>query len=174
MLYSSTYKSPFGKLSIVCDNNSLHGIWFENQKYFQASLTEIPIINELHPYSLVVKSWLSHYFNGERPAIDELILSPNVTNFRKRVLTILQEIPYGETISYKEIGQAMTNSPMSAQAIGGAVGHNPIAIVIPCHRVVGTNGNLTGYAAGINTKIKLLAHERVNLDNLFISNQKGL
>lgn len=118
------------------------------------------------------KKWLDEYFNGKKPEISELDLAPNGSEFAKNVWEILCEIPYGKVTTYGEIAKKMAKimhkEKMSAQAVGGAVGHNPISIIIPCHRVVGANGSLTGYAGGIDKKIYLLKHEQVNMENLFV------
>ena len=109
------------------------------------------------------KEWLDRYFAGEKPRISELKLEPAGSEFRKAVWEALCQIPYGEVVTYGELAQKMAvlhnRERMSAQAVGGAVGHNAISIIIPCHRVVGANGSLTGYAGGIDKKIKLLTHE---------------
>ena len=118
------------------------------------------------------KKWLDEYFNGKKPEITELDLAPIGSEFAKNVWEILCEIPYGKVTTYGEIAKKMAKimhkEKMSAQAVGGAVGHNPISIIIPCHRVVGANGSLTGYAGGIDKKIYLLKHEQVNMENLFV------
>ena len=118
------------------------------------------------------KKWLDEYFNGKKPEISELDLAPIGSEFAKNVWEILCEIPYGKVTTYGEIAKKMATimhkEKMSAQAVGGAVGHNPISIIIPCHRVVGANGSLTGYAGGIDKKIYLLKHEQVNMENLFV------
>lgn len=118
------------------------------------------------------KKWLDRYFKGKKPEISELPISPTGNDFRQRVWQILCEIPYGEICTYGDIAKIIAKENgkerMSAQAIGGAVGHNPISIIIPCHSVVSSNGSLTGYAGGIKTKLKLLEHEGVNMDGLFI------
>ncbi len=118
------------------------------------------------------KRWLDRYFAGERPTISELPLAPRGSEFRQGVWDILCEIPYGEVITYGDIAKKMAvkmnKKRMSSQAVGGAVGHNPISIIIPCHRVVGSNGSLTGYGGGIGTKIKLLELERVDMSSLFV------
>ena len=117
------------------------------------------------------KEWLDIYFSGKKPDFIPTINIENASNFRKQVWQILLKIPYGKTITYGEISKQIeqeTENKVSAQAVGGAVGHNPISIIVPCHRVVGFNGNLTGYAGGIDRKIKLLKIEKVNLKNLFI------
>ena len=117
------------------------------------------------------KKWLDRYFNGEKPEISELNLSPNGSIFAKNVWKLLCKIPYGKTTTYgelaKKVAEVMGKNRMSAQAVGGAVGHNPISIIIPCHRVVGADGSLTGYAGGIDKKIKLLEHEKVDISKLY-------
>ena len=118
------------------------------------------------------KEWLDRYFAGEKPLINELKLAPEGSDFRKAVWKILCEIPYGETFTYGEIAETLAKrngvKKMSAQAVGGAVGHNPISIIIPCHRVVGKNGSLTGYAGGVDKKQKLLALEGADMSALFV------
>ena len=118
------------------------------------------------------KDWLDRYFDGEKPVADELPLAPVGRKFRHEVWRILCEIPYGEVITYGDIAKKMAakmgRTSMSGQAIGGAVGHNPVSIIIPCHRVVGANGSLTGYAGGIPAKIKLLELEGVDMSRLFV------
>ena len=117
------------------------------------------------------RGWLDRYFAGGRPSLCELPLAPAGSEFRQGVWSILCEIPYGEVTTYgdiaKKVAARMGNKSMSAQAVGGAVGHNPISIIIPCHRVVGSNGSLTGYAGGIKTKIKLLELEGADMTPLF-------
>jgi methylated-DNA-[protein]-cysteine S-methyltransferase len=124
------------------------------------------------PIFQAAKSWLDRYFFGGKPAIRELPLAPVGTEFRQGVWEILCGIPYGEVITYGEIAKRMAarlgRESMSGQAVGGAVGHNPISIIIPCHRVVGASGSLTGYAGGIENKIKLLELEEVDLSGLFV------
>ena len=118
------------------------------------------------------KQWLDRYFAGDKPNISELALEPSGGEFRKIVWEILCKIPYGETITYGEIAKKvaikMNKKSMSSQAVGGAVGHNPISIIIPCHRVVGVKGNLTGYAGGIDKKVRLLEHEGVDMSKFFV------
>lgn len=171
MIYKTHYKSPVGDILLASKNDKLIGLWIEGQKYYLANLKE-KIIEKENEILIKTKKWLDRYFNGEKPEISELDLDPIGSDFRKSVWKILVEIPYGKVITYndiaKEIAKQKGIETMSAQAVGGAVGHNPISIIIPCHRVVGTNGSLTGYAGGIDKKIKLLKHENVNMDNLFI------
>ena len=122
--------------------------------------------------ALGVDHELDRYFAGEKPEISELPLAPIGGEFRQAVWKILCEIPYGQVTTYGEIAKKIAaqrnRKTMSAQAVGGAVGHNPISIIIPCHRVVGSNGSLTGYAGGIDLKIKLLEHEGVDLSKFFV------
>jgi methylated-DNA-[protein]-cysteine S-methyltransferase len=165
ILYSTWIDSPLGKLMLASDEKNLTGLWMEGQKYFGASLTENTIEkNGLAIFSAVQK-WLDNYFAGKNPAISALPLAPTGSGFRKSVWDILCNIPYGKVITYGEIAALMaakTNKQsMSSQAVGGAVGHNPISIIIPCHRVIGAGGNLTGYAGGIDKKIKLLELEGI-------------
>ena len=129
------------------------------------------------PVFIKVKKWLERYFNGENPSIKELPLAPQGNDFRQRVWDILCKIPYGETVTYGDIAKEIANSlgrkSMSAQAVGGAVGHNPISILIPCHRVIGVNGSLTGYAGGIERKKALLKLERGDIEPLLISKKSS-
>ena len=172
MISTAHYNSPLGDILLASKDNKLIGLWIEGQKYFLSSIKEHIQETSNDGVLLATKSWLDRYFNGQKPNIDELNLSPIGSDFRQAVWKILCKIPYGETITYndiaKEIARQRKIKKMSAQAIGGAVGHNPISIIIPCHRVVGTNGNLTGYAGGIEKKIWLLRHEHVNMENFFI------
>lgn len=172
MIYTSTYKSPIGNLLIASKDNKLVGLWMENQKYYLSNFKEEIVEMENLEILERTKKWLDRYFNGEKPKINELEISPIGSEFRKSVWEILKNIPYGEVITYNDIAKELAKQKgikkMSAQAVGGAVGHNPISIIIPCHRVVGTNGSLTGYAGGIKKKIYLLKHEKVNMNKLFV------
>lgn len=162
----------FGKILLASKDNKLIGLWIDSQKYFLGNLKEEMQEKEDEIIFVKTKKWLDRYFNGEKPKISELDLAPMGSDFAKNVWKILCEIPYGEVTTYgeiaKKIAKIMNKDKMSAQAIGGAVGHNPISIIIPCHRVVGSNGSLTGYAGGIDKKIKLLEHENVDMSNLYI------
>lgn len=176
MFYYTNYSSKVGKLTIVSDEKNIVGLWIENQKYFCSNMPSGELKEEETPILRNAKTWLDKYFKGEKPNINELSLKPEGSEFRKLVWKFLCDIPYGKTITYKEIAEkvakAQGKEKTSAQAVGGAVGHNPISIIIPCHRVVGTDGNLTGYAGGIDIKIKLLAHEKVDMKNLYIPRNK--
>ena len=165
--------SPIGSITLACDEKeNIVGLWMEGQKYFGDTIDSEMIENHNLEIFKKAKNWLDRYFRGEKPEISELPLAPIGNSFRQRVWQILCEIPYGEVTTYGDIAKIIAKEKgkvkMSAQAIGGAVGHNPISIIIPCHRVVSSNGSLTGYSGGIKTKIKLLKHEGVNMDKLFI------
>lgn len=172
MYCKSYYTSPIGNLTLACDEKeNLIGLWIEGQKYFGDTVDSEMIANNNLKIFNKTKKWLDRYFRGEKPEILELPLNPIGNDFRQRVWQILCEIPYGKVTTYGDIAKIIAKEQgkerMSAQAVGGAVGHNPISIIIPCHRVVSSNGSLTGYAGGIKTKIKLLKHEGVNMNGLF-------
>ena len=170
MQYISHYPSPIGNMLLAADEMGLTGLWFEGQKYFALDLDkeheekEIPLFEK-------VKQWLDIYFSGKEPDFT-IPLHFTGTEFQKEVWEILCTIPYGQTMTYGEIAKriaARKGLPhMSAQAIGGAVGHNRISIIVPCHRVVGADGSLTGYAGGIEKKVKLLKLEKVNMKQLSV------
>ena len=156
MYFSTDYASPIGEMLIVSDGEAICGVWFYGQKHFP-SLDNLNQKDDLAIFGKV-KKWFDDYFNGLNPEIN-FKLNPTGSDFRLKVWRILSEIPYGGTMAYGEIASKLSSS-MSAQAVGGAVGHNPIAILSPCHRVLGANGNLTGYAGGIDRKIFLLNLEK--------------
>lgn len=168
-MFFTKYNSPIGKIIIVSDGKNLCGVYFEGQKYFLYSIKTPPIENNDLDIFKITKNWLDRYFSKEKPKISELPLSPEGTAFRKLIWEILCKIPYGETMTYGEIAKIVAkklNKPrISAQAVGSAVGHNPISIIIPCHRVIGADRSLTGYAGGIDKKMKLLEHEKINIKN---------
>ena len=172
MYYSTKYSSPIGIITLACDGEYLVGLWIKGQKYYGDTIPEAMKENNNMPIFVEIKKWLDKYFAGKKPGISELKLAPIGGEFRQAVWKILCEIPYGETITYggiaKKIAEKMNKKSMSSQAVGGAVGRNPISIIIPCHRVVGSNGSLTGYAGGIKKKIKLLELEGVDLSGLFV------
>lgn len=167
MLYETKYDSPLGQLSLVSDGASICGLWFGQQKYDQHSDTEKPVPRDDLPVFTSAKNWLDRYFAGEKPTPGELPLAPSGTPFRLAVWKYLCEIPYGKTTTYgaiaKKIAADLGKPVMSAQAVGGAVSHNPISIIIPCHRVIGTDGSLTGYTGGLDKKIRLLKLEGVTI-----------
>lgn len=170
MVYTCKYKSLIGDILLAADEIGLTGLWFEGQKYFANTLPEDYVPQETKILT-EAKKWLDVYFSGEEPNFTPP-LHPNGSTFRKAVWQILLDIPYGQTITYGEIARRIAvmknTSHMSAQAVGGAVGHNEISIIIPCHRVIGTNGSLTGYAGGIDKKISLLKLEHTDMSRLFI------
>jgi methylated-DNA-[protein]-cysteine S-methyltransferase len=167
MVYFSAYTSPLGDMTIASDGIALIGLWFDGQKYHGNSLFKEMTVKDDLPVFAKTKKWLDRYFAGERPAISELPLSPQGSEFRLIVWDLLCKIPYGKTVTYGEIAKTaamnMNKKRMSSQAVGGAVGHNPVSIIIPCHRVVGSDGNLAGYAGGIDRKIKLLQLEGIDV-----------
>ena len=164
MQYVQYYSSPLGKITLASDGKSLTGLWFQGQKYYAQTLDQEYIEKDLSIFQ-DVREWLDSYFRGEIPSID-IPLSPQGSPFRQEVWDILLKIPYGHTMTYgdiaKEIAKKRGLKTMSSQAVGGAVGHNPISIIIPCHRVMGSNHSLTGYAAGIETKRRLLDIENID------------
>ncbi len=158
MDYTHRYLSPLGGIILASDGEALTGLWFEGQRYFGAGLhgehTEKPL-----PVFDQADRWLDVYFSGREPDFTPS-LRPRGTVFQEAVWRRLTAIPYGHTLSYGEIAASLGLPPGSARAVGGAVGRNPISLIIPCHRVVGTNGSLTGYAGGIERKKRLLALEK--------------
>jgi methylated-DNA-[protein]-cysteine S-methyltransferase len=172
MYYSTHYTSPVGDILLVSDENSIIGLWIGEQKYMEKTMPHDIIAKDDLPVLQEGVAWLDDYFAGKKPKLSRLSLAPTGSEFQQQVWRILTEIPYGELTTYgkiaKEVAQRMGKARMSAQAVGGAVGHNPISIIIPCHRVVGANGSLTGYGGGIEKKIKLLEHEEVDMTRLFV------
>lgn len=172
MIYTTHYESPVGRILLAEKDGALVGLWMEGQKYFLGSFQEEMREKENTLIFRETKRWLDRYFEGAKPNVNELSIAPVGSDFRKAVWQILCEIPYAQIITYGEIAKKVAQrsglSKMSAQAVGGAVGHNPISIIIPCHRVVGSNGSLTGYAGGIDKKLKLLKFEGVDTSRLFV------
>ncbi len=172
MLDTMRYESPIGELVLVQKNEALVELWIAGQKYFpdfrQKEIKE-------HADSRILnqtKEWLDRYFRGEKPLIRELKLAPEGSEFQRAVWKLLCGIPCGEVTTYGELSRRIAADRglerMSAQAVGGAVSHNPISIIIPCHRVVGADGSLTGYAGGLDRKVRLLEMEGVDMKNLFV------
>ena len=170
MTFTQHYNSPLGGILLAADEIGLTGLWFDGEKYFADHLPaeyaeqETPVLAE-------AGRWLDIYFAGKEPGFLPP-LHPIGSAFRQSVWKILLQIPYGKTTTYGEIARQLAKEQgiprMSAQAVGGAVGHNEISIMIPCHRVVGTNGSLTGYAGGITKKVKLLELEHTDMTGFFI------
>ena len=154
MVYTAEYDSPLGTITLACDGEAITGLWFNGQKYFGNILPRETMQQE-QPLFAEARRWLDIYFSGRDPGF----LPPlryDSTPFRKLICSIMLTIPYGSTMTYGQI------------AAGGAVGHNPISLMIPCHRVVGTSGSLTGYAGGIEQKVKLLALEHADMQKFFV------
>ncbi|MDR2049778.1 MAG: methylated-DNA--[protein]-cysteine S-methyltransferase [Treponema sp.] len=163
MEYVHSVKSPVGMLTVSSDGKNISGLWIEGQKYFAKTL-EKDVLEENLPVFKNVREWLAVYFSGKNPGFMPP-LAPKGSPFQKSVWNILCKIPYGQTMTYGEIAKHLERENKgkhtSARAVGGAVGHNPISILIPCHRVIGKTGDLTGYAGGIDIKIKLLESEGI-------------
>lgn len=170
MEYIHHYNSVLGGITLASDGEAINGLWFDGQKYYASTLDRehsemnLPVFEESD-------RWLDIFFSGKEPDFMPP-LSLKGTPFRRVVWETLLSIPYGQTMSYGEIADRIAVSRglarMSAQAVGGAVGHNPISIMIPCHRVVGSGGNLTGYAGGTGRKMKLLTLEQADTASLYI------
>lgn len=158
MRFYTTYASPIGTLWIEIADNALTGIWITGQKHFPGDLTSRASENFDHPLLTEVTNWLKEYFNGGRPDPTIIELAPEGSYFQKSVWKLLLAIPYGQTVTYGALATAI-GKPNACQAVGNAVGKNPISILIPCHRVLGASGSLTGYAGGIINKQFLLKLE---------------
>jgi methylated-DNA-[protein]-cysteine S-methyltransferase len=161
-IFTCAYRSPLGGITAAARDGAIVGVWFDGQKYFPASTSGWESAPD-YPVLAEVREWLDCYFGGCNPAIS-FALAPVGSEFRQAIWRILSEIPYGGTTTYgaiaKQIASSRGKARFSAQAVGGAVGHNPISILIPCHRVVGSTGDLTGYAGGMDKKRALLDLER--------------
>jgi len=169
--YQSTiYQSPVGPLTLASEGDKLVGLWLEESRFRDEKFFRAANGQEDAPVLPAAKNWLDRYFAGGKPAISELPLAPSGGAFRQLVWALLCEIPYGQVTTYgalaKKVAAMMGKERMASQAVGGAVGHNPISIIIPCHRVIGVNGNLTGYGGGLHNKIKLLEHEGIDVPGL--------
>ena len=168
--YTSIYPSRLGDILLAADEIGLTGLWFFGQSYFADTLPAEQVAQET-PILAQAREWLDEYFSGKEPDFTPK-LHPIGSPFRQEVWRILLEIPYGATTTYGDIAKKIAEKnglrKMSAQAVGGAVGHNEISIIIPCHRVVGTNGSLTGYAGGIDKKTRLLEIEHADMTKLFV------
>lgn len=174
MQFSCHYDSPLGGITLSACGDSLIGLWFEGQKYFGSTLGaqcrqgDLPVLDE-------ALRWLDVYFSGRKPDFTPKLLMPS-SPFRQQVWQSLLLIPYGQTTTYGNIARGMAAkqglSSVSAQAVGGAVGHNPISIIVPCHRVVGATGCLTGYAGGIDRKLALLRIEDADTSGLWVPRRR--
>lgn len=170
MTYTYHYQSPLGGITLSSNGTELTGLWFDGQKYFGNTLPKEYEEKILPVFEQSVR-WLDIYFSGKAPDFTPP-LCMQTTLFRKAVWKIMQTIPFGKTMTYGEIADRIAKqkglSKMSAQAVGGAVGHNSISLIIPCHRVVGTNGSLTGYSGGVDRKLKLLTLEGTDMTGMFV------
>lgn len=171
MIYTYHYDSPLGSITMAGSETALTGLWFDGQKYFGSSLSAGEYEEQMISVFEQAIDWLDTYFSGENPGFLPA-LSIETTPFRKAVWEILLGISYGKTMTYGEIADRIAKErglcTMSAQAVGGAVGHNPFTLMIPCHRVVGAKGSLTGYAGGIERKLRLLELEKADLSSFSI------
>ena len=167
MAFYAVYESALvGRLTLTSDGDALTGCWFEGGRFAgRDAATGLAEKNNL-PVFVKARLWLDRYFAGERPVADELPLRPVGSEFRQLVWAELRRIPYGHTVTYGQVARAVetrTGRRACAQAVGGAVGHNPLGIIVPCHRVVGADGSLTGYAGGLDVKVALLGLEGVEI-----------
>ena len=170
MMFTAHYQSPLGEILLAADEVGLTGLWFDRAKYYAAGLAPQSTERETPPLT-EAKRWLDVYFGGKAPDFTPPLFL-DTTPFRKIVWEIMLTIPFGKTMTYGEIARIIALqrglAQMSAQAVGSAVGHNEISIIVPCHRVVGSSGNLTGYAGGIDKKIKLLKLEGAWQERFFV------
>ena len=170
MVYITYYHSNIGKILLASKDNQLIGLWLENQKYYLGNIKEKLVEKNDLDIFYKTKNWLDRYFHGKNPSITELSLNPIGTDFQKEVWKLLCQIPYGEVTTYgnlsKKLASHLNKQSMSSQAVGGAIGHNPISIIIPCHRVIGSDFHLTGYAGGIDRKRYLLQLEGFDIKKL--------
>lgn len=170
MFYVSRYDSYLGEITLASNGKELTGLWFDGQKGFAGNLPEEYEEKEL-PIFEQTKKWLDIYFSGKAPDFTPPVAMDGISPFRKRVWEIMLDIPYGQTRTYGQIAKQIeseTGKRVSAQAVGGAVGHNRVSIVIPCHRVIGSDGNLTGYSGGVVKKTALLIAEGADMTNMTI------
>ena len=165
MDYCTNWISPLGELTLASDGERLVGLWLQGQKYYAATLKSGARLRDDLDVFRAAKDWLRSYFAGECPEPGALPLAPRGSAFRREVWRMLLEIPSGELTTYGALAHRL-GPGMSAQAVGGAVGHNPISIIIPCHRVVGADGSLTGYAGGVENKLRLLRLEGADVSRL--------
>ena len=163
MIHTAFYDAPYGRYVMAAEDGALTGLWLEGQKYFPSDLPE-PSGEETEIFARI-RRWLDDYFAGRQPDVSALPLAPKGSDFAQSVWQLLLEIPYGHTVTYGQLAARLAQqrglAHMSAQAVGGAVGHNPISVIIPCHRVLGAKNQLTGYAGGLDVKTFLLKLEGV-------------
>ncbi|MCI2057671.1 MAG: methylated-DNA--[protein]-cysteine S-methyltransferase [Oscillibacter sp.] len=170
MVCTALYASPIGILTLAGEEDSLIGLWIEGQKYFRRTLQGRPCAPGELPVLTAARRWLDRYFAGQAPSPAALSLAPGGSEFQRAVWKALCEIPYGTVITYgalaKKAAAQYGRESLSPRAVGGAVGRNPISVIIPCHRVVGSDGSLTGYAGGLEKKLQLLKLEGAALAGL--------
>lgn len=158
-LFNATITSPLGPLLIVATAQQLLAVWMQDQKYFGHKIDLKSLSGQQNHLTDAASRWLQQYFAGQKPQATALPLNPQGTEFQRQVWQAISQIPYGKVRTYQQLAENL-HRPHSARAIGQAVGHNPISIIIPCHRVVGSQGQLTGYAGGLSRKRWLLNHEQ--------------
>lgn len=165
------YESPFGAITLAASGDGLKGLWFDGQRYFAGTLDASMEPGD-NAHLAAARAWLDEYFDGGNPDISQLALAPIGSEYRQVVWRLLREIPFGQVHTYGEVAaeaaRRMGKEHGSARAVGGAVGHNPISIIVPCHRVIGAGGNLTGFGGGIARKLQLLEHEGVDCSGFYV------
>ena len=168
---SCQYESPLGTITLAAGEDGLKGLYIDGQRYFAGTL-DAPMEPGDNAHLAAARAWLDEYFDGGNPEISRLTLAPIGGEFRQTVWQLLREIPLGQVRTYGELAteaaKRMGKERGSARAVGGAVGHNPISIIVPCHRVVGAGGNLTGFGGGISRKLQMLEHEGVDCSGFYV------
>ena len=163
MIQTAFYDAPYGRYVMAAEDGALTGVWLEGQKYFPSDLPA-PSGEEAEIFARA-RRWLDAYFAGKQPEVSALPIAPKGSDFAQSVWQLLLEISYGQTVTYGQLAKRLAEqrglAHMSAQAVGGAVGHNPISVIIPCHRVLWAKNQLTGYAGGLEVKTFLLKLEGV-------------
>lgn len=170
MLYYKKVASPLGEITLRSDGEALTGLWFADDKHYGAKDIAGAALADLDVF-MQAEAWLAEYFAGREPKVS-VPLKLQGSEFQMQVWRLLQDIPYGRLVTYGDIAKKIAAQKglarMSAQAVGGAVGHNPMCIIVPCHRVVGANGSLTGYGGGMWRKVRLLELEKVDMSKLTV------
>ena len=170
MLYYKKTASPLGEITLRSDGEALTGLWFADDKHYGAKDIDGEVLADLDVF-MQAEAWLAEYFAGREPKVS-VPLKLQGSEFQMQVWRLLQDIPYGRLVTYGDIAKKIAAQKgvarMSAQAVGGAVGHNPLCIIVPCHRVVGANGSLTGYGGGMWRKVRLLELEKVDMSKLTV------
>ena len=170
MLYYKKVASPLGEVTLRSDGEALTGLWFANDKHYGAKDIAGAALAYLDVFTQA-EAWLAEYFAGREPKVS-VPLKLQGSEFQMQVWRLLQDIPYGRLVTYGDVAKKIAAQKgvarMAAQAVGGAVGHNPLCIIVPCHRVVGANGSLTGYGGGMWRKVRLLELEKVDMSKLTV------